>query len=256
MSIRLTRNRVVGFAMLVAIVVAGGVAYASIPASNGTLHGCYRTAGGDNQGQLRIVENASNCRNNETPLTFNQQGVAGPAGPTGATGPTGAAGATGATGPAGPKGDKGDKGDAGAAGATGATGATGPAGANGTQGLTGDTGATGPPGPAGATGQPGAKGDTGNPGPTGPTGSSGLSGVEYVTAHVDIGINVTDSAIAMCTGTKHVIGGGFSAQRDIDVHYSQPFLSNNAWMVTGNRPQVSLPGPATLTAYAICANTN
>ena len=60
----------------------------------------------------------------------------------------------------------------------------------------------------------------------------------------------------MCTGTKHVIGGGFSAERDIDVHISVPFLSNNAWMVTGNRPTFSLPGPATLTAYAICANVN
>jgi len=71
---------------------------------------------------------------------------------------------------------------------------------------------------------------------------------------VDVGSNTAESAIASCTGTKHVIGGGFSAERDIDVHYSQPFLSNTAWMVTGNRP-ISLPGPATLTAYAICANT-
>ena len=236
MSIRVTRKRVVFLTMLAALVTAGGVAYASIPASNGTLNGCYRTAGGDNQGQLRIVDSASSCRSNETSLTFNQQGVAGPAGPTGPAGPAG---------PAGPTGSTGATGATGAQGATGATGDKGAIGPSGPQGLKGDTGATGATGPTGATGQTGA---------TGPTGGSGLSGVEYITAQVDVGSNTAESAIASCTGTKHVIGGGFSAERDIDVHYSQPFLSNTAWMVTGNRP-ISLPGPATLTAYAICANT-
>lgn len=92
MSIRLTRSRVI-FLTAFAAVVTGGVAYASIPASNGTIQGCYRTAGGDNEGQLRIVEDASNCRSNETSLQFNQQGIAGPAGPTGAKGDRGDAGA-------------------------------------------------------------------------------------------------------------------------------------------------------------------
>ncbi len=66
-----------------ALMFAGGIAYATIPASDGTINGCYRTAGGDNQGQLRIVDNASSCRSNETAIQFNQQGVAGPAGPPG-----------------------------------------------------------------------------------------------------------------------------------------------------------------------------
>ena len=226
MVVRLTRKRVVSLAIFVGLAIASGVAYASIPASNGALTGCYRTGGGANQGEFRIVETSASCRSNETALTFNQQGIAGPKGETGLKGETGA------TGPQGVKGDTGDTGP------TGATGATGPAGATGQTGPSGQTGAQGPAGPTGAQG------------------SSGLSGVEYVEAPVQVGANSADSAIAHCTGTKHVIGGGFSAPGDIDVHFSQPFLSNTAWMVTGDRPFVTLPGPPTMTAYAICANTN
>lgn len=241
MVLRLTRKRVVSLAIFVGLVIASGVAYASIPASNGALNGCYRTGGGANQGEFRIVENSASCRSNETALTFNQQGVAG------------AKGDTGATGAPGPQGVKGDTGATGLKGDTGATGATGPQGVKGDTGSAGATGATGATGPAGATGQTGA---TGPAGPTGAQGASGLSGVEYVEDSVQVGANSADSAIAHCTGTKHVIGGGFSAPGDIDVHFSQPFLSNTAWMVTGNRPFVTLPGPPTMTAYAICANTN
>jgi hypothetical protein len=75
-----------------------------------------------------VAGSTGTCKNNETPISWNQDG---PAGPTGATGPTGSTGATGAIGPTG---------GTGAAGATGATGATG------ARGETGATGATGPPG--------------------------------------------------------------------------------------------------------------
>jgi Collagen triple helix repeat (20 copies) len=132
-------------------------------------------------------------------------------------------------------------------------GAKGDTGAIGPQGDKGDTGATGPQGPIGPQG---GKGVTGITGAAGAAGSPGISGIEYVTASVDIGINTADSAIAMCTGTKKVIGGGFAAQGDIDVHYSQPFPINTGWMATGNRPALSLPGPTSLTAYAICANVS
>jgi hypothetical protein len=135
MSIRVTRKRVVFLAVLAALMTAGGVAYATIPASDGTINGCYRTAAGDNQGQLRIVDNGSSCRSNETAIQFSQQGIAGPAGP---TGPTGATGPTGPVGPVGPQGGKGD---------TGAAGATGPQGPQGDPGGKGDTGATGATGP-------------------------------------------------------------------------------------------------------------
>lgn len=72
----------------------------------------------NNKGDIRIAP-ASGCRNNESPLSWNQVGPVGPQGPAGPMGPPGATGSTGPQGPAGPQG------------ATGATGATGPAGPQG-----------------------------------------------------------------------------------------------------------------------------
>jgi hypothetical protein len=47
--------------------------------------GCYQK----NDGQLRIVKNASECRSSEVFVQWNEVGPQGPAGPTGATGPQG-----------------------------------------------------------------------------------------------------------------------------------------------------------------------
>jgi hypothetical protein len=55
-------------------------ALAAIPDSNGVIHACYRSSGLVANGSVRIVENAEACNNNETPITWNQQGPAGPAG--------------------------------------------------------------------------------------------------------------------------------------------------------------------------------
>jgi len=104
---------------LVALIVGvgaavGGIAYASIPDSNGVIHGCYRPT----SGQLIVIKsNGKGCETGWTPLNWNQTGVTGPTGPTGLTGPTGVTGPTGATGVTGPTG------------ATGKTGVTGPTGA-------------------------------------------------------------------------------------------------------------------------------
>lgn len=116
------RWRPLALGAIVAVVVTAGIAFAAIPSANGVINACYRAAGGDNQGQVRIVESESQCRTNETPISWNQIGPTGPTGPVGPTGPQG------------PQGEKGD---------TGATGATG------AQGPKGDTGAQGPAGPAG-----------------------------------------------------------------------------------------------------------
>jgi hypothetical protein len=62
---------------LVGVVIGlGGVAFATIPDSGGTIHGCYSKSNGN----LRVVESASDCRNNETALPWNQQGPPGPPG--------------------------------------------------------------------------------------------------------------------------------------------------------------------------------
>jgi hypothetical protein len=61
---------------LAALAVAlGGVAYATIPDSNGTIHGCYQKNGGS----LRVVESSSDCRSSEQALDWNQQGPPGEA---------------------------------------------------------------------------------------------------------------------------------------------------------------------------------
>ena len=179
----MARRRVVRLAGLATafFIVAGGVAYATIPDAGKVYTACMLK----NVGTVRLIDPSlpssnvmSHCTSLETQITWNevgQQGAAGPVGPAGAlglagkdgtNGTDGAPGETGAAGPAGPKGDTGATGDAGAA---------GPAGPAGPKGDTGDTGPAGPAGPAGATGA------TGPQGPAGADGSGGASTVSITT---------------------------------------------------------------------------
>ena len=62
-----------GFAAL--MVAPGGAAYARIPDSSGTIHGwCQKS-----NGNLRVVQSDSDCRNTESPLSWGQQGPRGEA---------------------------------------------------------------------------------------------------------------------------------------------------------------------------------
>jgi hypothetical protein len=63
-------------AVVVALAVIGGIAYATIPDSNGVIHGCYKKSGGT----LRVIDSAvTSCDpNNETSLKWNQTGPPGP----------------------------------------------------------------------------------------------------------------------------------------------------------------------------------
>jgi hypothetical protein len=63
---RPSAGTVFGFAALV--VAIGGVAFAAIPDSGGTIHGCYKRQDGD----LRVVESASDCRRNERALDWSR----------------------------------------------------------------------------------------------------------------------------------------------------------------------------------------
>src|SRR2546430_13781839 len=95
------------------VVLAGGVAVASIPDSTGVIYGCYTKS----TGTIRIIDRSvTNCKTGETSISWNQAGVQGPTGsqgPQGAPGPhgppgdTGAAGSQGSQGPPGPKRDTG-----------------------------------------------------------------------------------------------------------------------------------------------------
>lgn len=116
---------------------AGAAAYAALGGGNDVIRACV-----DLRGNVRIIDSSSDrCRDNETLLTWNQQG------PQGATGPAGPIGLPGAAGPAG---------------AIGLTGAAGPAGTQGATGVAGPAGATGPQGPAGPPGLAGGGAGTPN----------------------------------------------------------------------------------------------
>jgi hypothetical protein len=100
--------------LTMSIVGAGAYATGLIPASDGTINGCYDRTNGN----LRVVATAGDCRTAELPIQWSQrgpQGAAGAKGDTGAVGASGTQGASGAQGPAGATGPQGPKGDAGTA---------------------------------------------------------------------------------------------------------------------------------------------
>jgi hypothetical protein len=108
-------------ALTAVVALAGGMVVANIPAPDGTITGCYHK----NNGQLRVVESASQCNPSELALTWQQQGPPGPQGPIGPQGPQGATGPQGLTGPEGPAGPAGPAGPEGPQGPAG-TSAGGP----------------------------------------------------------------------------------------------------------------------------------
>jgi len=64
---------------------AFAIAQAAIPDSNGVIHGCYA----HHDGSLRVVDDPTTCKHNETALSWNQTGPQGAQGPTGPQGPQG-----------------------------------------------------------------------------------------------------------------------------------------------------------------------
>jgi hypothetical protein len=75
-----------------AVAIAAGAAYATIPGGDGVIHGCYA----DPNGALRVVDTSTDrCGKHETAIAWNQRGPTGDTGPTGPTGPPGPAGTTG-----------------------------------------------------------------------------------------------------------------------------------------------------------------
>src|SRR5947208_938170 len=97
---RLPSPRVLAMTAL-GVLLLTGVAYATIPDSGGVIHACYLKSGGSR----RVIDaGVTNCKSNETGISWNQTGPQGPAGPAGPAGPQGPKGDTGATGPQGPTG--------------------------------------------------------------------------------------------------------------------------------------------------------
>src|SRR3954447_25997794 len=120
------RPRQVAITAGVIVAVSGGIAFASIPDSDGTIHACLLK----DVGTVRVIDTAKSglkgkCSNLETEITWNQKGQAG---------------AKGDKGDPGVKGDKGDPGTPGVKGDKGDPGVKGDKGDPGTPGLKGDKG--------------------------------------------------------------------------------------------------------------------
>jgi Collagen triple helix repeat (20 copies) len=99
----------------VGVLLLGVIGYASIPGSDGVIYGCYKKSGGS----LRVIDmSVTTCGDNETQISWSQQGPAGPQGPPGPQGPLGEQG------PIGPVGPQGETGPAGPAGTPGVSTAT------------------------------------------------------------------------------------------------------------------------------------
>ena len=167
------------------LALAGGIAYAQIPDTNGVIHGCYTKS----TGAIRIIDDGvTTCKQGETSLNWNQKGAQGPIGPAGPAGTQGPAGPTGEPGPAGPQGPKGDAGPA---------GPQGDAGPAGPQGDAGPAGSQGPQGDAGPAGSQGPQGDTGPPGQQGPEGPAGDFTGHFASPNGLYAIDVTDTGIVL-----------------------------------------------------------
>src|SRR6266498_3148871 len=73
---------------LVAAMLVGGIAYASIPGPDGVVHGCYKNTN-PAQGALIAVDSSSSCPSGYTSLNWNQTGPQGAPGPAGTNGVSG-----------------------------------------------------------------------------------------------------------------------------------------------------------------------
>jgi hypothetical protein len=78
MTSKLGGRRVV--LVTLSLLIAGGIAYATIPDSSGVIHGCVAAS----NGTVRVIDSAlSSCRSNEQALNWNVTGPQGPQGPEG-----------------------------------------------------------------------------------------------------------------------------------------------------------------------------
>jgi hypothetical protein len=89
---KLIRPTVVALTVVGVLLVAGGIAYATIPDSSGVIHACYKVdpkGNLDGNATLRVIDpsatkpDSAACRKDEQALDWNQQGVQGPPGQTG-----------------------------------------------------------------------------------------------------------------------------------------------------------------------------
>lgn len=88
---RRPRRAVVVAVAAVAVLAGASFAGAAVDPSTGRIRGCVN----DKTGVLRVLQPDGTCSSKETPISWNERGVAGPEGPQGPTGPTGPVGPAG-----------------------------------------------------------------------------------------------------------------------------------------------------------------
>jgi hypothetical protein len=73
------KRALVGLSAVLLLIGLGGIAYATIPDSEGVIHGCYRKS----TGSLRVIDTdaGETCSSAEKPVSWNQTGPTGPTGP-------------------------------------------------------------------------------------------------------------------------------------------------------------------------------
>ncbi len=216
----MTRTRIAFAVLAPAAALAGGVAWATVPAANGVINGCYQK----NVGNLRVIDDETEtCGPSELAISWNQvgpQGLQGPQGPQGVQGP---------------QGEQGEPGDPGDAGPQGPQGVPGPQGQKGDRGDAGPQGEQGDPGPQGLQGQTGA---TGPRGPAGPQGPPGMSGYEILTAQFQIGAFGSGTFDLDCPPGKVAIDGGTMR---LGLLHAGPYVNGvNTQKATGTGYRISV----------------
>jgi hypothetical protein len=249
--------------MLVAVAIAGGVAYATIPGPGNVYSACMLKG----LGTIRLIDKSlpstnlmSHCTDKETEISWNQVGQPGPQGAKGEPGAPGTNGTDGTDGAAGKDGVSvmSAAEPAGANCADGGVQLTAAIGVsyvcNGKRGLQGDPGPQGEPGTQGPQGLQGLPGPQGAPGPQGP---AGVSGYQMVKATVSAPAQNVADASAACPLGKYILGGGADAgttgpasavlRSALDGFFNG---YPDSWGVTYFN---GTPFPVNVTAYAICA---
>lgn len=77
-----TRTRTIVAGVALVATLDGGAAWATSPDAGGAIRGCYNTGNGN----LRVVESSDTCRNSETAISWDRQGLRGVGGANGADG--------------------------------------------------------------------------------------------------------------------------------------------------------------------------
>jgi hypothetical protein len=238
--------------LVVAAVLTGGVAWATIPGPGGVVDGCYQNS----DGQLRVIDGATQtCRASETAITWNKLGQPGPKGATGDQGPQG---------PQGPPGRDGTDGHDGVSVTTAAESTGANCAAGGVQ-LTAVNGVSYVcNGRDGRDGVDGKDGTNGSPGPPGPPGSDGVSGYEIVRgASTAVPGLQRKTLLVSCPSGKRVLSGGFLGTGPLpyisapwDPDFSIPIGSGSqggGWVIEVLNTNFSTDF---IRAYAVCATVS